>query len=173
MLDSTQRLLASKGYQGASVSAVLADSGAPRGSFYHYFPGGKDELIAAAIAAHWQEVVDAERGVTPVSSEVVVRRFVASWRTLLQESNYSMGCSLVGLTVSAPGSTVTGSIFEQWHALLRDQFTVTGMARSNASTMANLLLASCEGAVVLCRARRTITPLDLVEDALVRMVASR
>ena len=49
MVDSAIILLAARGLDGTSFTEVLSASGAPRGSIYHHFPGGKDELIAAAI----------------------------------------------------------------------------------------------------------------------------
>jgi len=50
MLQATGRLLRQRGYHGTSLNDILADSGAPRGSLYFLFPGGKEELAAAAIA---------------------------------------------------------------------------------------------------------------------------
>jgi len=50
MIERAAILLAQKGLQGASFSEVLEASGAPRGSLYHHFPGGKDELVLAAVA---------------------------------------------------------------------------------------------------------------------------
>ena len=49
MVDSAVVLLAKRGFQGASFSEVLAHSKAPRGSIYHHFPDGKEQLIAAAV----------------------------------------------------------------------------------------------------------------------------
>ena len=49
MVQSAIVLLAKRGYQATSFSEVLAESQAPRGSIYHHFPDGKDQLIAAAI----------------------------------------------------------------------------------------------------------------------------
>lgn len=49
MVDSAIRLLATRGYQGASFSTILKDSKAPRGSIYHHFPGGKAEVVARVL----------------------------------------------------------------------------------------------------------------------------
>jgi TetR/AcrR family transcriptional regulator, lmrAB and yxaGH operons repressor len=49
MVQSAIVLLAKRGYQATSFSEVLTESEAPRGSIYHHFPEGKDQLIAAAI----------------------------------------------------------------------------------------------------------------------------
>ena len=49
MIESTVTLLAIHGLQGTALSDVLQRSRAPRGSIYHHFPRGKDELVDAAI----------------------------------------------------------------------------------------------------------------------------
>ena len=51
MIAGAARLLAERGLQATSFSTVLAATGAPRGSIYHHFPGGKDELVTAALDA--------------------------------------------------------------------------------------------------------------------------
>ena len=51
MIAGAARLLAQRGLQATSFSTVLAETNAPRGSIYHHFPGGKEELVTAAIEA--------------------------------------------------------------------------------------------------------------------------
>jgi len=48
MIAGAASLLARRGMGATSFSEVLAATGAPRGSLYHHFPGGKDELMAEA-----------------------------------------------------------------------------------------------------------------------------
>ena len=52
MIEAAMYLIASKGVQATSFADVLKASGAPRGSVYHHFPGGKDELVLAAERGH-------------------------------------------------------------------------------------------------------------------------
>ena len=49
MVDGAMALLARRGLQATSFSEVLAATGAPRGSLYHHFPAGKDQLVAEAV----------------------------------------------------------------------------------------------------------------------------
>ena len=55
LIETTARLLQHRGYHGTSLSDILEASGAPRGSLYFHFPGGKDQLAIEATRA-------AERG---------------------------------------------------------------------------------------------------------------
>src|SRR5918995_78876 len=49
MIESAAVLFRERGVHGTSFSDVLEHSGAPRGSIYHHFPGGKTELAAEAV----------------------------------------------------------------------------------------------------------------------------
>src|SRR5260221_10126668 len=49
MIEGALRRLAVNGVEGTSFAEVLAATGAPRGSIYHHFPGGKTELLHAAL----------------------------------------------------------------------------------------------------------------------------
>ena len=47
-VDSAQRLITTKGYEEMSIGDVLADTGASKGAFYHYFDS-KAALLDAVI----------------------------------------------------------------------------------------------------------------------------
>src|SRR6202453_4229952 len=49
MVKGAAGLLATKGVEGTSFAEVLAATDSPRGSVYHHFPGGKSELVHAAL----------------------------------------------------------------------------------------------------------------------------
>ncbi len=48
MIDSAVALIREQGVAATSFADVLAHSGAPRGSIYHHFPGGKSQLVEEA-----------------------------------------------------------------------------------------------------------------------------
>ena len=48
MLDSAITLFRERGVAATSLRDVVAHSGAPRGSIYHHFPGGKAQLAEEA-----------------------------------------------------------------------------------------------------------------------------
>src|SRR5439155_3098484 len=65
MLGSAVQLLREQGYTGTGFRDVIAHSGAPRGSIYHHFPGGKVQLAEEAVVAARDYVtsfIDAAKG---------------------------------------------------------------------------------------------------------------
>ena len=50
IITTTCRLLELQGYRATGLNEIIRESGAPKGSLYHYFPEGKDELTVEAIA---------------------------------------------------------------------------------------------------------------------------
>ena len=49
MVISTALLIRERGAHSTAISDVLEHSGAPRGSAYHYFPGGRTQLLCEAV----------------------------------------------------------------------------------------------------------------------------
>jgi AcrR family transcriptional regulator len=169
MVRSAIVLLAKRGYQATSFSEVLAESGAPRGSVYHHFPEGKDQLIAAAIEVAGARAIALLDDLDGVGAAEIVDGFMAMWRAVLEVSKFSAGCSVLAVTVSADSPDLlarAGEIFRAWQTRLAELFTAAGMPPAEAASFATLLIAASEGAVVLARAEQSFAPFDAVHTAL-------
>jgi TetR/AcrR family transcriptional regulator, lmrAB and yxaGH operons repressor len=175
MVDSAIILLATRGLDGTSFSEVLGASGAPRGSIYHHFPGGKDELIAAAIEVAGGRAVALLRGLEGRSPEEIVDGFFAMWRAVLERSRFSAGCSVLAVTVAgSSGSSgdaggllgAAGRVFRSWQSALTEVLAAGGVPAAAAEPFATLLIAASEGAVALSRAEQSYEPFDAVHQVL-------
>src|ERR1700729_373132 len=94
MIELTAVLLARKGLQRTSFSEVLEASGAPRGSLYHHFPGGKDELVLLALeAAGGFALAKLDQAAGRPAVEVA-RSFVEIWRAMLERTDFGAGCAI-------------------------------------------------------------------------------
>ncbi len=51
LIEKISRVFRQHGYEGATMSRLSASTGLEKASLYHRFPGGKDEMVAAAAAA--------------------------------------------------------------------------------------------------------------------------
>jgi TetR/AcrR family transcriptional repressor of lmrAB and yxaGH operons len=173
MIAGAVRLLARRGLQATSFSTVLAETNAPRGSIYHHFPGGKDELVIAAIATterHALGLLDQQRGAPALQ---VAEAFLAAWRALLTGADFDAGCALVAVTVAADTPQPrerAADAFRAWRQRLAQALHDGGLDVARAEATALLLLAASEGAVVMCRAERDIQPFDSVAAELLTHV---
>src|SRR5256885_6584997 len=102
MLDSTVQLLRHHGYNGTGFREVVAHSGAPRGSIYHHFPGGKAQLGSEAVSfagefsnAFIARKLDREDVVAGLES------FWRAWTRAVEASDYQEGCPIVGVAAES------------------------------------------------------------------------
>jgi TetR/AcrR family transcriptional repressor of lmrAB and yxaGH operons len=172
MVEGAVRLLATRGVEGTSFADVLEATDSPRGSVYHHFPGGKPELLHAALdlaSERGQSAMEATRG-HPAS--VVIARFLALWRILLERSQLTAGCAVVAVTVAADDDELldhAGTIFRTWTELLTELCATGGMEMNRARLLAVTVIAATEGAVALCRAQRSMEPFEDVETLLLSL----
>jgi TetR/AcrR family transcriptional repressor of lmrAB and yxaGH operons len=173
MVDGAVRLLATQGVEGTSFSEVLAAADAPRGSVYHHFPGGKSELMHAALDRASERSLAAMEAFRGQSAPEVLEHFLELWRGLLEYSHLNAGCAVLAVTVTGPESDLhdhVGSIFKAWTDLLTELFVAGRLRVDAAHRMATLTIAATEGAIVLARAQRSTDPFDEVAATLMDLV---
>lgn len=94
MIEAALTLLARSGLSGAGINAVIERSGAPKGSVYHHFPGGKQDLVAAALRQFdlaFRSYLD-HLWCKPGTAADKVQQFVAGMARRLQQADYREGC---------------------------------------------------------------------------------
>ncbi|ALG15361.1 TetR family transcriptional regulator [Kibdelosporangium phytohabitans] len=170
MIHSAVRLLRERGYSGMGFREVVKHSGAPRGSIYHHFPGGKAQLGVEAIGEFGtfvRDVIVAVAAAHPGDPVGALRAFIGAWRQIVEAENYHAGCPVVAVGIEehedAPQlMEAVVAAFDQWRTALAELLTSAGVPESRATTMATTAIAATEGAVIMCRARRDMRPLDEV-----------
>jgi AcrR family transcriptional regulator len=175
MVEGAVRLLATRGIEGTSFAEVLDATDSPRGSVYHHFPGGKPELLHAALDLSSQRGLAAMEATRGESAAVVIERFLALWRGLLDYSRLTAGCAVVAVTVAANDEELldhAGTVFRTWTELLTDLCAAGGMDIESARLLAVTVIAATEGVVALCRAERSMEPFEQVQTVLLSLVKS-
>jgi len=175
MVLAAASLHSERGLSGTSFSEVLERSGAPRGSIYHHFPEGKDALAAEAVelvARHLLALLRQRDASTP---KQVMRRFVEAWRAVLARSGCQAGCAIAAVAHERLEHPALGeraaAVFVAWEHELQAALHAAGLSKARARSAAALALAAVEGALILCRARGELGPLDAVDEALAAFVS--
>jgi AcrR family transcriptional regulator len=167
MIDSAVVLLATRGLQATSFSEVLAHSGAPRGSVYHHFPEGKDELVAAAVDLAGDRAIRTLEAHAGEPARAIAGVFLGMWRDLLVVSHERAGCSVTAVTVAGASVELLDharDVFRAWRSSLARLLEQGGASEPEAK--AAVLIAASEGAVVVARAERDLAAFDLVAEEL-------
>jgi TetR/AcrR family transcriptional repressor of lmrAB and yxaGH operons len=173
MVAGAARLLAERGLQETSFTEVLELTGAPRGSIYHHFPDGKDQLVAAAVdlaGAHAIALIDRSAG---NSAQEVTTHFLGMWREVLVRSDFKAGCSVLAVTIATDSTDLlehAATVFRTWRARLAELLRDGGLQDPDAARFAAILIAGTEGAVVLSRAEQSMEPFELVAEQLAAQV---
>jgi AcrR family transcriptional regulator len=168
IVQASAELLSRQGYAGTGLKQIVSASDAPFGSVYHFFPGGKEDIGAAAIrwsGAGYLELIAAYFDDEP-DVVTAVANFFAGAAEVLRETNYADACPIatVALEVASTSETLrqaTADVFESWIDDVARRFEAAGMTRTKAREVTVAALAALEGAFVLSRATRSTEPVEI------------
>lgn len=179
LVTAAADMLRRRGLNATSVRELAKYAKAPLGSTYHYFPGGKPQLVTEAIQFVGAGILRAMRRELAAGPVAGLRAFLVLWRETLIGSDFGAGCPV--LAVAAEEASGDGTIsplaaaaevFASWETLLADSLQQHGTDRQEAESLATLIVAAVEGAIVMCRAQHSPAALDRVALRLEALVAA-
>jgi AcrR family transcriptional regulator len=174
MVISAALLIRERGAHPTAIADVLEHSGAPRGSAYHYFPGGRTQLLCEAIDYAGEYIAGKiGKGATGLD---VLADLVADYRDQLIRTDYRAGCPVVAVAVEAgdpakqdqatPVIDRAAAAFARWTGLVAQRLVADGVSAQRADELAMLTTTAIEGAIVVARASHDVKPLDVVHGQL-------
>ena len=157
------------GYSGTGLKDIVKDSGAPRGSVYHYFPGGKPEIAEAAIRTAGGNVTAtlkmlAGQRATPGDVVLGFAELIAGW---MAESGFRDGSPMTTVLLEAAPDdelvTAAGrEAFDDWRRVIAAGLKTGGATAERAETLALLSIAAIEGSLVQARVEGDAAPILMV-----------
>lgn len=180
LVDATVALLQEKGPSASGTAEILATARAPRGSFYHHFPQGKDELLVEAVrqaGASTFAGLEARLRDDSLPLPLRVEALLHAEADDQVAHDFRFGCAVGATTLETactPGavSDSTRSAFASWTDLLVDVFTAERIERDDAVALADTIVSALEGATMLARARRDPAPLHHAGRMAARLIAA-
>ncbi|MFJ9586149.1 TetR/AcrR family transcriptional regulator [Streptomyces acidicola] len=183
MVLSAVESLREYGASATSIDRVLAHSGAPRGSVYHHFPGGRAQLIEEAVALAGDFIAGLIDAALQTDDPVqAIDGVFALWRDRLVRSDFRTGCPVVAVAVEtnddAPQlARSAATVFARWQQALAVLFLRHGLTEERSRRLAAFVIAALEGAVIMCRAEQSTAPLEAaateIHDLLVHALRNR
>lgn len=166
LVRTAMRLFRRQGYASTGLQQILAESGAPKGSLYYYFPNGKEALGHAAVELAGGMIHDmliglAERKKDPKKFLRAYCQTMADW---MEDSEFRSGCpiatTLLETAPDSPSITEAGrKAIQSWIDVIAGVFEGAGMTRRESRDKAELAVSAMEGALVLSRVHRSKDPI--------------
>ncbi|HEY7431580.1 MAG TPA: helix-turn-helix domain-containing protein [Streptosporangiaceae bacterium] len=171
MLRAAVRLISMQGVTATGLREIAAAAGAPRGSLQHYFPGGKDQLVAEALAIAGEVAARrvrryAARRPAPTPGDLFAA-IAGAWRDSYASRGYAEGCPLAATATDAAAASpvlrdALRHALDTWLDSLAGALATLGVPASRTRPLALLMFAALEGALILARSREDTQPLDAV-----------
>jgi TetR/AcrR family transcriptional repressor of lmrAB and yxaGH operons len=162
LIDAAVELFRARGYEGVGVAELLARSGAPRGSLYFHFPGGKEQIGAEAIARVGREASERFRALreSGVDLETFVERVFKTTAKESKACDYEGSCPMAAVAAdcgchSPLLNRAVRDAFASWQGEMRLAALGAGMSDKNADVFASAMLAAMEGAFIVSKSERS------------------
>lgn len=173
LIDAAVELFAVRGYEGVGVAEMLETAGAPRGSLYFHFPGGKEEIAVEAIHRFGEDAALQFRalGETEVTLEQFVERVFKSVAKGAKERCFNGSCPLMAVAADVGRSqgdlgTAVHEAFASWEREIVAAAMQRGLTQRNAADFASALVTALEGATVLSKSHGTTAPFIAASNAI-------
>jgi AcrR family transcriptional regulator len=166
ILTATAELMRRKGYGAVAMKDIVAAAGAPIGSLYHHFPGGKAQIAREALinagAAYAQLIPTITNQHTDLGE--AVDAVFAQAADDMAATGFANMCPVASVAAEVadtvePLRQTSAEVFRSWidggTASLRSR----GLPESTARDVTLTIVSALEGAFVLARTTRDTEPL--------------
>ncbi|MDT4998609.1 MAG: hypothetical protein QOK12_714 [Mycobacterium sp.] len=166
ILTAAAELMRRKGYGAVGMKDVVAASGAPIGSLYHHFPGGKAQIAREALINAGTAyglliptLVDPHDDLGEAVASVFAQAAVD-----MAETGFANMCPVASVAAEVADTIeelrdATARVFTGWLDSGTAYFVARGLSHDEARDLTVALVGALEGAFVLTRTLRDTEPL--------------
>ncbi|MFI5934505.1 TetR/AcrR family transcriptional regulator [Actinoplanes sp. NPDC051494] len=171
ILTGAAEVLRERGVAGVILDDVMARTGTSKSQLFHYFPGGKDELLLAVLHQHAEVLLTEQHALLTDLAALRTEAAWQAWRDAVVGYFHvnGTGCALqtlaqhVGRTDPA-AHTVVASLFDRWRSAIAGAMRAAapGLDAQRASAA---LVAGIQGGATLMLSTGTSTYLEAALDS--------
>ncbi len=164
IIATTCELLELQGYHATGMNQIIQESGAPKGSLYHYFPQGKEELVAEAIEHSAQAIRENIEHVMGQYDDpaAAVAAFIRGLAGHVAASGFRQGGPISAVALEAASTNerlrlACRDAYRAWQEPFADKLRPVHGERSER--LATFIIAAIEGGIILSRSEHSGRPL--------------
>jgi TetR/AcrR family transcriptional regulator, lmrAB and yxaGH operons repressor len=173
-------LLEAQGYHATGLNQLVKESGAPKGSLYHYFPDGKDGITAEAIERTGLRTSERIRQGLAKEADVAraIEGFIEWIAGLVELSGFRAGGPLTAVAMETATTNerlnqACRIAFARIEGAFTERLLIAGYNTTRAAELATFITASIEGGIMLSRTNHSGDPLRRVAYELGQLLAQQ
>lgn len=172
MLDSAADLFHTQCYHATGLNQLVTAGGAPKGSLYFHFPGGKEQLAAEALEVSGARLGELLRQLLHAAPDpaAAIESVISALARNLIESDFRRGCPIAGVAMDATGSEPIrqscAESYSSWQRIIAEYLVTQGIDGERAGALSVVALSAIEGALLLAKVNRDLAPLQAVTQHL-------
>jgi AcrR family transcriptional regulator len=170
IVSSATDLVLARGIGGTTLNDIRAGTATSKSQLFHYFPGGKGELVGAIASFQGERVLDAQR---PYLDSLDSWDAWEGWRRALLDhygAQVHWGCPVSALAREVVGTDAERAeeleaYMDRWRGYLQagvERMRAAGILRpeTDPRKMALAIFAALQGGLLLTQSMQSLEPLD-------------
>jgi TetR/AcrR family transcriptional regulator, lmrAB and yxaGH operons repressor len=180
IIEISTPLFQQKGYKGVGVTEIIKACNISKGSFYHHFPNGKEELLITClksidetITTHMIDIFkqyQTTQEATQAMIDILINDFEEAGRVVV--STFTSLVSEIG-SLSEPVRIACSDLYTKMQKIYCTKLEADGFSKETANSIALMMIASIEGAIMLCLTQKSSAPLKVISCELLKVLKNQ
>jgi len=170
LIETASRLFRMRGYYGVGLKDIIEESGIPKGSLYHYFPNGKEQLAIEAIN-HTKDIVINEIQELFDAYEDPIEAFQTHLehlsKIIVNSDNigFPIG-TIAGETHSTnePIRIACRLAFKEWQSIYTTKLLQSGYNKKQSTDLSLVINVMIEGAILISLTSKSNKPIQVIKS---------
>ncbi|MEC0368435.1 TetR/AcrR family transcriptional regulator [Paenibacillus chibensis] len=173
IIDISTALFQQKGYIGVGLNEILKACEISKGSLYHHFPNGKEELLIACLQSMNDVITTDIQDIfnryptAREATQAMIEKLTADFERdgTITGYTFSSIVSEIG-ALSEPIRLACASLYLNMQGIYADKLMADGLPKGAADSTALMMTAAIEGGVMLCLTQKSSGPLQTLSQVL-------
>ncbi|MEC2056013.1 TetR/AcrR family transcriptional regulator [Peribacillus psychrosaccharolyticus] len=173
IINTSLTLFHQKGYLGVGLNEILKVCSISKGSLYHHFPNGKEELLIACLHSLNEtittdmEEIFSNHPSTQTATQAMIEKLAMQFDRDGTITGYTFSSIVSEMgSLSEPVRNACALTFTKIQGIYASKLESDGFSKETAESMALMLTASIEGGIMLCLTKKTSDPLTIISKSL-------
>lgn len=177
IVDVATKLFQQKGYIGVGLNEILKACNISKGSLYHHFPNGKEELLITclqslneAITKDIEEIFERYSN-THEAVSAMIEKLIVNFETEGTITGYTFSSIVSEMaSLSEPIRNACAQLYQKMQDIYFHKLAADGFSKDTAYSIALMMTASIEGGMMLCLTQKATEPLRVISKTITHLL---